>query len=89
MTIKEIEVILNPNAKKMKPIKEKQDILIPDIIDENIPNRNGFIYVLCGSAGSGKTNLLINSYKNKNMYPNISQNYINPYIINFKNFICI
>ena len=54
MTIKEIEVILNPNAKKMKPIKEKQDILIPDIIDENIPNRNGFIYVLCGSGGSGK-----------------------------------
>ena len=68
MTIKEIEVILNPNAKKMKPIKEKQDILIPDIIDENIPNRNGFIYVLCGSGGSGKTSLLLNMFKSKNMY---------------------
>eukprot|EP01038_Epipyxis_sp_PR26KG_P015441 gene15441-20833_t len=36
----------------MSPIKEKQDILIPDIVDKNIPNRNGFIYVLSGSGGS-------------------------------------
>ena len=28
MTIKQIEEIQNPNAKKMNPIKEKQDILI-------------------------------------------------------------
>ena len=68
MTIKEIEIINNPDSKKMPPIKEKQDILIPDIVDKNIPNRNGFIYVLSGSGGSGKTNLLLNMFKSKNMY---------------------
>eukprot|EP01038_Epipyxis_sp_PR26KG_P016503 gene16503-22527_t len=54
MTIKEIEIINNPDSKKMPPIKEKQDLLIPDIVDKNIPNRNGFIYVLSGSGGSDK-----------------------------------
>jgi len=68
MPIKEIELIKNPHAKKMKPIKEKQDILIPDIIDQNIPNRNGFIYTLSGSGGSGKTSLMLNMFKSKNMY---------------------
>ena len=70
MPIKEIEIINNPDSKKMPPIKEKQDILIPDIVDKNIPNRNGFIYVLCGSGGSGKSNLMLNAYKSKNMYRN-------------------
>ena len=68
MTIKEIEIIPNPDAKKLKPIKEKQDILIPDIVDKNIPNRDDFIYVLSGSGGSGKTSLLLNMFKSKNMY---------------------
>jgi hypothetical protein len=63
-----ITEIKNLNTKSMKPIKEKQDIYIPDIIDKNIPNRNGFIYALCGSGGSGKTSLLLNMFKSKLMY---------------------
>jgi len=68
MPIKNIEEIPNAHNKKMKPIKEKQDIYIPDIINENIPRRNGFIYLLTGSGGSGKTSLLLNMFINKTMY---------------------
>ena len=55
MTIKSIELIPNPYTKKMTPIKEKQDILIPDIVNPNISKRNGMVYCLTGSGGSGKT----------------------------------
>jgi hypothetical protein len=68
MTIKSIDEIPNPNRLLMKPIKEKQDIIIPDIKDENISKRNGMIYILTGSGGSGKTSLLLNMFKNKDMY---------------------
>ena len=40
MTILKINEIDNPNKEKIKPIKEKQDIFIPNIIDKNIPRRN-------------------------------------------------
>lgn len=56
------------NVKKLKPIKEKQDIYIPDIKDENICRRNGGIYVLAGSGGSGKTSLLLSMMKSKDYY---------------------
>jgi len=52
---------------KVKPIKEKMDIYIPDI-PSCVPNRNGFISVFCGSGGSGKTNLLLNCFKSKAIY---------------------
>ena len=65
MTINSITEIPNPNTKSMKPIKEKQDIYIPDIIDENISRRNGMVYCLTGSGGSGKSSLLLNLMKNK------------------------
>jgi len=68
MTIKEIHETKNPNDMKMKPIKEKMDIYIPDIINENISKRNGMVYVLTGSGGSGKSSLLLNMMRNKNMY---------------------
>lgn len=68
MTITAITEIPNPDAKKMAPIKEKQDIYIPDIIDQNISRRNGMIYALCGSGGSGKSNLLLNLFKSINAY---------------------
>ena len=38
------------------------DINIPSIVVENIPKRNGLIYILCGSGGSGKTSLLLNVF---------------------------
>ena len=70
MTITEIKELDNPVKDKMKPIKEKQDIYIPDIVNKNISRRNGMIYCLTGSGGSGKTNLLLQSFKSKNMYRN-------------------
>lgn len=70
MTIVDIIEIKNPNQKDMKPIKEKQDIYIPDIVDQNISRRNGMIYLMSGSGGSGKSSLLLNMFKNKDMYRN-------------------
>jgi hypothetical protein len=63
-----IDEISNPNQIKTKPIKEKQDIYIPGIIDQNIPRRNGEIACFCGSGGSGKTSLMLNMFKSKNQY---------------------
>lgn len=60
--------IPNPDATKMVPIKEKQDIYIPEIIDKNIPRRNGFVSIFSGSGGSGKTSLMLNMFKSKTMY---------------------
>lgn len=68
MTIKDILEIQNPSEMKMKPIKEKMDIYIPDVINENISKRNGMIYVLTGSGGSGKSSLLLNLMRDKTMY---------------------
>ena len=68
MPITSIDLIPNPHLKKMKPIKEKQDILIPDIVNPNISRRNGMVYCLTGSGGSGKSSLLLNMFKDKSMY---------------------
>lgn len=65
-----ITEIKNPNTKSMRPIKEKQDIYIPDIKDENISKRNGMVYCLTGSGGSGKSSLLLNMMKSKSQYRN-------------------
>jgi hypothetical protein len=62
MTIKDIIEIKNEFLpKKITPVKEVMNIKIPGIID-GIPNRNGFIWVLTGSGGSGKTSLLLNFF---------------------------
>jgi len=63
-----INEIKNPTQMKMKPIKEKMDIYVPDIINENISRRNGMVSVLTGSGGSGKSSLLLNMMKDKTMY---------------------
>jgi hypothetical protein len=68
MSIKSIVETPNPDALVMKPIKEQQDIYIPDIVDQNIPNRNGFIYITTGSGGSGKSSCMGNMFKSRNMY---------------------
>jgi hypothetical protein len=68
MPIESIEEIHNPNSKKQKPIKEKQDKYVPDIKNLNISRRNGMISVLCGSGGSGKTSLLLNQFKDIDQY---------------------
>jgi len=68
MTIKDFKEIKNEQLpKKIAPVKEVMNIKIPDII-EGIPNRNGFIWILTGSGGSGKSSLLLNCYKRKELY---------------------
>jgi GTPase SAR1 family protein len=68
MTIKDIIEIKNEQLPKtISPVKEVMNIKIPDIID-GIPNRNSFIWVLTGSGGSGKTSLLLNFFKRKELY---------------------
>ena len=53
---------------KTRIIKERMPIFIPNI-NNNIPNRNGSIYAIIGSPGSGKTNLLFSTlFKNRNYY---------------------
>ena len=70
MTIINIEEITNKKMPKFNAIKESQDIYVPGIAAENISKRNGMIYVLTGSGGSGKTNLLLNLFKNRYCYRN-------------------
>ena len=69
MTITKIDEVENPNLPKFQKIKEKMDYFIPDIQD-GISNRNGMIYLMTGSGGSGKTNLLLNLFKKKELYRN-------------------
>jgi len=62
MTIVDIIEAKNKQFKKTKLIKVKMDVYVPDI-PNYISNRNGTIYILTGSGGSGKTNLLLNLFK--------------------------
>jgi hypothetical protein len=64
INIKEYE---NTQIKKQKPIKEVMDIYIPDIA-EGISRRNGMIYLLVGSGGSGKSSLVLNAFKKSGPY---------------------
>jgi predicted AAA+ superfamily ATPase len=71
MTILSINEIENKEMPKQKPVKEVMNKFIPNISDElHIPYRNGFIYVLTGSGGSGKTSLMLNLFKSKVLYRN-------------------
>jgi len=62
MPIIEIKEELNKAMPKTKPIKEKMDTYIPDII-EGVAKRNGSIALYVGSGGSGKTSFLLNQMK--------------------------
>jgi len=57
----------NKSIPKFEPIKEIMQIHIPDVVD-GIPNRNGFIWVITGSGGSGKTSMLLNFFKTNKLY---------------------
>jgi hypothetical protein len=48
-------------------IKEKMDINIINV-NEHLPHRNGFIYAMCGSGGSGKSSLLLSMFKSPRFY---------------------
>lgn len=64
-----INEIKNKHFPNLEPVKEIMDIFIPNII-EGVPNRNGFIWVLAGAGGTGKTNVLLNFFKNNHLYRN-------------------
>lgn len=71
----QISEIKNKNdIKQLKPIRERQDIYVPNIKDKNISRRNGMCYVLTGSGGSGKSSLLLSMIKSKNYYKGIFNN---------------
>ena len=70
MAIINITEIQNKNMPKFQVIKENQEIYIPGIDANNISKRNGMVYILTGSGGSGKTNLLLNLFKNRHCYRN-------------------
>lgn len=63
----QISEIPNSNIKATKPVKEKMDKYIPGIV-EGISRRNGMIYLLIGSGGSGKTSLLLNQFRKGGAY---------------------
>jgi hypothetical protein len=67
MTITNITEIKNEKLPKQQPIKENMDIYVPNIV-EGLSRRNGMIYALIGSGGSGKTSLLLNMFKSTKMY---------------------
>lgn len=53
--------------KKMPPIKEKMDVYLEGV-NRNIPCRNGFVWAVTGSGGSGKSSMLLNMFKDKDYY---------------------
>jgi GTPase SAR1 family protein len=64
MTIAEITQIENDKLNLGPPIKESMNVFIPDINPNlNIPCRNGFHLIMCGSGGSGKSSLMMNLIK--------------------------
>ena len=67
MPIIDIKEETNNGIKKHKPIKEVMDIYVPNIPD-GISRRNGMIYLMVGSGGSGKTSLLLNQFKQGGAY---------------------
>lgn len=67
MPIVDIKEEINQDIKTIKPIKERMDKYVKDIPD-GISRRNGMIYLLVGSGGSGKTSLLLNQFRKGGSY---------------------
>ena len=55
------------NLPRTTPVKEVMSIFIPNI-HENLPRRNGMVWCLVGGAGSGKSSLLMNLFRDKTLY---------------------
>ena len=58
---------IDSDLKIASGVKERMDINIVNI-NEHIPNRNGFIYCMAGSGGSGKSSLLLSMFKSTKFY---------------------
>tara|TARA_R110000851_G_scaffold38124_2_gene98022 strand:+ start:574 stop:1299 length:726 start_codon:yes stop_codon:yes gene_type:complete len=55
------------NLPKTTPIKEIMELFIPGV-NPSLPNRNGFVYCLIGTPGSGKSSLLFSTLFSKHYY---------------------
>ena len=66
----QIEEVANPyhDSSRLQAIREVQSIMIPNVDNPNIPNRNGFCWCLTGSGGSGKSSLMLSMFKSKKYY---------------------
>ena len=60
-------VEVDSKLKKMPPIKEAMNIYL-DGINRNLPSRNGFVWAVSGSGGSGKSSMLLNMFKSADYY---------------------
>jgi hypothetical protein len=69
MTIIDITEIENKDIPKQTPILEAMDVFVPKI-PEGVSRRNGMVWLLTGSGGSGKTNVLLNFFKSNKLYRN-------------------
>lgn len=67
MTITNISETPNTEIKPQKPVKEVMDKYIAGIPD-GISRRNGMIYLLVGSGGSGKSSLLLSQFTKGGAY---------------------
>jgi hypothetical protein len=70
MPLKPRSLVVHANTelpKKTSLVKERFGQLIPGLIN-GIPNRNGFIWALCGAPGTGKTNLLLSMFRQREFY---------------------
>jgi hypothetical protein len=65
----EIVLVENKELPKMQPIKEKMDLIIPDL-PEGIPRYNGGVWIVSGSGGSGKTSMLLSFFRSKKLFRN-------------------
>lgn len=58
---------LKNNLPLLKPLKEIMELYVPNI-DRSLPSKNGAIYAIIGSPGSGKSNLLFSTLFRNNAY---------------------
>ena len=58
---------LKNNLPITKPLKEIMELYVPNI-NKSLPSKNGAIYVIIGSPGSGKSNLLFSTLFKNNAY---------------------
>ena len=68
MPIVDIIETINQKMPDMKPVHEVMEEFIPGVTIENIPNRNGVRWLICGAPGSGKTYLGLNFFKLKQLF---------------------
>jgi hypothetical protein len=59
--------VLKNNLPITKPLKEIMELYVPNI-DRSLPSKNGAIYAIIGSPGSGKSNLLFSTLFRNNAY---------------------